>query len=126
MKCILCGKEFNGNNTKVAPVCSNACAHILEYWLEIMADTDKRIIIADNRCYRLRAEYDTNAGFRGFSGTRFYIRLDDGTEITTTNLWSIGKIPEVFQKELPNNARFIKPEAGKKYIVIYKNNGLQK
>ena len=126
MKCILCGKEFNGNNIKVAPVCSNACAHTLEYWLEIMVDMDKRIIIADNRCYRLRAEYDTNAGFRGFSGARFYIRLDDGTEITTTNLWSIGKIPEVFQKELPNNARFIKPEAGKKYIVIYKNNGLQK
>ena len=113
MKCILCGKEFNGNNIKVAPVCSNACAHTLEYWLEIMVDMDKRIIIADNRCYRLRAEYDTNAGFRGFSGARFYIRLNDGTEITTTNLWSIGKIPEVFRKERSHKAECIKIDVGK-------------
>ena len=126
MKCIMCGKEFNENNIKEAEVCSIACAHTLEFWLEITADTDKKIIIVDNRCYRLRAEDETNAGFRGFSGARFYIRLNDGTEITTTNLWHMGTVPEAFQKELPNNATFIKPEADKRYTVIYKNNGLQK
>lgn len=126
MKCIICGKEFDENNSKEADVCSIACANTLDFWLEKIANMNKMQIRINNRCYYLKAEDETNTGFRGFSGARFYIRLNDGAELTTTNLWFNGNIPEVFQKVLPNNAMFIEPEANKKYITIYKNNGLQK
>lgn len=51
---------------------------------------------------------DENAkGMRGFGGVKFRIKFNDGTVVTTTNLWHQGKIPTPLQNELPNNAIFV-------------------
>lgn len=46
-------------------------------------------------------------GGLGHGGHEFKIRLNDGTEITTRNLWAQGKIPEEYRPLLPDNAEFI-------------------
>ncbi len=43
----------------------------------------------------------------GMAGRRFDIRMPNGEEITTHNLWSQGIIPEHFRDRLPNNAEFM-------------------
>jgi hypothetical protein len=45
---------------------------------------------------------------KGFGGTEFHIRLEDGTEFRTDNLWYQGEMPDWFAKSWPNNAEFIK------------------
>jgi hypothetical protein len=45
--------------------------------------------------------------FRGFGGRRFVIRFMGGREVTTTNLWHQGEIPEHFRERLPDNATFL-------------------
>lgn len=57
--------------------------------------------------YFIGDEKGTNS-FRGFDGEKFRIKFHDGREVTTTNLWYNGKIPEEYMKELLDNAVFIK------------------
>lgn len=53
-------------------------------------------------------EEDGPFHFRGFGGKKFKIRFKNSKEITTTNLWYQGEIPDRFRDRLPNNAEFIK------------------
>jgi hypothetical protein len=43
----------------------------------------------------------------GFGGRRFDIRMNNGKEIMTNNLWYNGKIPENHREKLADNATFI-------------------
>ena len=51
---------------------------------------------------------DDNSSFRGFDGSLFTIKFDDGTIVTTKNLRYNGNIPAEFVKDFPNNAEFIR------------------
>lgn len=66
---------------------------------------DHEFAIIDGKHYRIGPE-DAPAYFRGFGGDKFVIKFHDGTEVITTNLWYQGEIPDVFKKDMPNNADF--------------------
>jgi hypothetical protein len=43
----------------------------------------------------------------GFGGTEYRIRMHDGREISSNNLWTQGDIPEHFRDRLQDNAEFL-------------------
>lgn len=52
-------------------------------------------------------ESNRQYGGLGHGGREFKIRLHDGREIITRNLWAQGKIPAEYREVLPDNAVFI-------------------
>ena len=48
-----------------------------------------------------------NTSFLGHSGREFNIRMNDGTEIFTNNLWCGGSIPDNHRNILCDNAVFV-------------------
>ena len=66
----------------------------------------QKVARIDGRHYVIGSEDDT--GFRGFSGHEFKIKLNNGEEIITKNLWHQGSIPEELKEILIDNAEFIK------------------
>lgn len=44
---------------------------------------------------------------KGFSGAKVTIKFSDGRIIKSSNLWYQGDIPEVFKKEMPDNAELV-------------------
>jgi hypothetical protein len=54
---------------------------------------------------------EDSKAMRGFGGVKYTIRFFDGREVTTTNLWSQGEIPEEIRElYLPDNAEFVEDE----------------
>jgi len=54
--------------------------------------------IANGEHYVIEPDGDKNyQGFVGFSGAEFNIRFNDGTLVTSHNVWYQGKIPEAFR-----------------------------
>lgn len=49
----------------------------------------------------------TYSGFLGHGGRIFNIKMNDGREFTTNNLWCGGDIPEHFRELIPDNAIFL-------------------
>ncbi len=64
--------------------------------------------IIDGTHYVIGDEDSKETYFRGFGGAKFHIKFNDGTEITTTNLWYQGVPSEHFKDKFPNNAEFIR------------------
>jgi len=54
-------------------------------------------------CYRDFKDESYTDGFQGFGGRTFSIKMKDGTELTTDNLWCQGRIPARFRDQLPDN-----------------------
>lgn len=107
MKCIICGKEIEKSKYTNAILCSSKCFDI-HYWNEKVEVKDNpRIARINGEQYYIDDENSTSS-FRGFGGAKSKIRFFDGREITTTNLWYNGKIPDSHIELLPNNAEFIK------------------
>jgi hypothetical protein len=59
-------------------------------------------IIAAGTHYAAGGETNEPARWRGFGGRRFLIRFNDGRELTTTNLWCQGRIPEGLIAKYPD------------------------
>lgn len=77
-------------------------------WLEIVAARNNPThVVVDGDRYHI-ADEKAGKHFRGFGGSRFYIRFHDGREVVTTNLWSSGTVPPFFRDRLPDNAVFVK------------------
>ena len=110
MKCVICGKEIEKSQYTNAVLCSSKCFN-KHFWLEIIAEKDKHIII-DGKCYCDGGNVDepNHHMFLGFSGRRFWIRFKDGSTLTTNNLWYQGEIPDEFRGELPDTAEFYVPD----------------
>ena len=107
MKCIACNKEIGKSSYSNAVLCSSECFSI-NFWNEIVQEKeDPNTVIVDGKCYYIGSESDSS-GFRGFGGAKFKINFFDGREITTTNLWRRGAIPETHKELLPDNAEFVK------------------
>ena len=86
-----------------------------DYWpARVRFRNEPYSIRIDGVQYILGDEEPNNSRFRGFGGRLFKIRFHDDREISTTNLWYNGKIPEEYKKELWDNAVFICAD-GKKY-----------
>lgn len=113
--CRICGKQFSSSVYGHINVCGMEC-HRKLFWLEIIAERDKHIVI-DGECYYLdrnNLNGHDRAGFKGFSGKLFRIKFNNGEIIETTNLWYNGKVPEEFRGYLNDEAVFVKKEVGEK------------
>ena len=105
MKCQVCGKEIDKSKYSNGIICSPECFE-RNFWLEKIRNKDQYIIV-NNEIYAI-GEEDSKSIFRGFGGANYIIKFFDGAEVSTTNLWYCGEIPEEFRDQLPDNAVFIK------------------
>ena len=106
MKCEVCGKEIEQSSYSHATLCSTECFND-HYWMQRVNRKDVPTqVVADGCVYQIGDE-NSNSSFRGYDGRKFVIEFFDGRKVTTTNLWSNGKIPERFRALLPDNAKFI-------------------
>jgi len=82
------------------------CEHFRE--VKEVSERDKNRVIIEGNSYHIEPDR-ANDYFKGFGGHQFkIIRDDDPTNIITTrNLWHQGEIPEVWKKDIPNNAKFV-------------------
>jgi hypothetical protein len=74
------------------------------------------IVIVNNNWYTIsdepsaealkRARASTYGNSLGYGGARFDIEFDDGTTVTSHNLWHGGKIPPKYRDYITNNAKF--------------------
>ncbi len=84
-----------------------SCNHWRE-WIERAERGDARIVRVGNVHYHIGDEKpDSPRHCRGFDGARWVVRFPDGRQVTSTNLWCQGNIPEHFQGRLPDNAEFV-------------------
>ena len=112
MKCKECGKEIEfhwiedkNNRLKELQLCFTC-----DFWIEhIQRDktVDNTFVINGWHYIVGREDKGDRYEFRGCGGSKFVIKAHDGREITTTNLWVQGEIPQHFRTRLPDNAIFI-------------------
>lgn len=69
-------------------------------------DNPARRAVIDGKHYLIAPETTHPHDFRGHGGRTFIIEFFDGRTVTTTNLWSQGRIPPKWREKFPDNARF--------------------
>lgn len=105
MNCIICGKEIEKSSFSHKVICSSECFHI-DFWNEQIEDkNNSKSVRVNGEQYHIGSEH-SNPSFRGFGGAKYKIKFFDGREVTSTNLWYNGKIPESFKDSLLDNAEF--------------------
>ena len=83
-----------------------------EFWQDRIAkdaEYPEEVAIIQGHHYVIGGEKEFTGfgrGVRGFSGRKFQIKFFDGRVVTTTNLWTQGRIPPKFRHQLPDNAEF--------------------
>ena len=107
MKCVICKKEIEKSSFSNDILCSTECFHTHLWDERVAAGYNPNIVRIDGVQYYIGKE-NIKSSSRGFGGTKFIIKFNDGREVTTTNLWHNGKIPESHKRLLPDNAKFIK------------------
>lgn len=111
MICSICGKEFNKVHyiTPFNDVCCSDC-FVEKLWRireEDYLNGSPYIIINGSLYTDGGYKKNEKSCYLGHSGRTFNIKMNDGTEIFTNNLWSGGEIPEKHRKILSDNAIFI-------------------
>lgn len=110
-KCCICGKEFEKAQwyKPFDMVCSSECFDEQLWQIREKDHLDTPFIIIDGTMYSDGGyvEKPTRTDFLGHDGRLFNIKMNDGTEIKTNNLWCGGNIPENHRKILCDNAEFI-------------------
>ena len=112
MKCKICGEEFDSSyyykDTEKAMNEHQMCFGC-NFWREkIEQDAQQpphKVAIIDGVHYYIDDE-NVVSKFRGFDGNKFEIHFNDGTKVTTTNLWCQGDIPPEWRQHFPDNAKF--------------------
>lgn len=112
IECCICGKEFDKPHyyEPFADVCGSNCfGEKLWRIREQQYLNGSPFIIINGRLYT-DGGYVKNpesTSFLGFGGEHFNIRMNNGTEIFTNNLWHGGDIPENHREILCDNAVFV-------------------
>lgn len=105
MKCKICGQEVP--DYRVFP--KEGVCYDCDFWSKkVKSDKTEepyRVVIINGTHYYIGDE-DSQSGFRGFGGAKFYIEFNDGTKVETTNLWCQGEIPSLWREKFPDNAKF--------------------
>jgi len=111
VKCKKCGEVDNLHYSKEVEedLMRRELCFTCGFWDDIAQTKDYADSVRiDGTQYHIgREEYKYSNEFRGFGGRIFHIKFNDGREITTTNLWCNGTIPENFKDILQDNAIFM-------------------
>ena len=109
MKCVVCDKEIIESRFSHKVICSDECFYI-DFWNDKVKIKDNiHTVRIDGRHYHIGNENSkSTSSLRGFGGDKFTIKFFDGREVSTTNLWHNGTIPESHRKLLPDNAEFVR------------------
>ena len=112
MKCKECGKEirfsygeYRNEELKTEKLCFDC-----DFWVGyIKRDKTKKDALVINGWHYIVGDEDEpgKKDWRGCGGSKFTIKAFDGREITTTNLWVQGEVPNRFRSRMPDNAVFI-------------------
>jgi hypothetical protein len=87
------------------------CTHWLARVRALSSPHADSIVVSQSwNLYSIGAENRSENGFRGFGGTKWIVRFNDGRTLRTSNLWSTGVVPEVFRERLPQNAELVAVE----------------
>lgn len=110
--CSICGKEFEEPRyyKPFEDVCSSECFGEKLWRVREEEYLSGKPFIIINGCLYTDGGYvknPSNTSFLGFAGRKFNIKMNDGTEIFTNNLWSGGDIPENHREILCDNAVFV-------------------
>lgn len=111
MICVICGKYFEKLHygKPFEDVCSSDCfsEKLWKMREEEYLNGEPYIIINGNLYSDGGYRKNENPSFLGFGGRRFDIKMSNGTEFFTNNLWHGGEIPENHRKILSDNAVFV-------------------
>ena len=112
IKCTICGKEFDKThyNKPYDDVCGSECFHEKHWRLTEQRYLDgATFIIINGHLYTDGGHKSNprNTSFLGHAGREFKIKMNDGAEIFTNNLWHGGEIPEHHREILCDNAVFL-------------------
>lgn len=108
MKCKICGKEFNRSDSGYGhmSICSTECL-IVDFW---NSNLDEKAIIINGVCYHDGGNKPRGySGFLGHGGRVFRIRMNDGREFSTNNLWYNGEVPK--ERNIKDNAVFVRMDS---------------
>lgn len=111
MICSICGKEFDKShyNIPFGDVCDSECFNekLWRMTEEDYLNGHQYIIINGNLYSDGGYKKNERSSFLGYGGREFNIKMNDGTEIFTNNLWHGGNIPENHREILCDNAVFV-------------------
>jgi hypothetical protein len=109
MKCPTCNKELGTESfisSDIRSMKEDGECFECAIWRERLPLVGKpNIAIIDGTFYTIGDEKSKDP-FRGFGGDKFVIHFKDGRQVTTTNLWCGGEIPEYWKSHFPDNADF--------------------
>ncbi len=109
--CCICGREFEKPQycSPYNDVCNGKCFGEKLWRIREKEYLDGRPFIIINGCLWTDGGYkqNTRSSFLGCAGREFTIKMNDGTEIFTNNLWCGGDIPENHREILADNAVFV-------------------
>lgn len=110
MRCKVCGKEENPNNyvnSWKEQLLHHKMCHSCNFWRNRLEEDSNlpphTAVMIDGTHYIIGPDDDY---FRGFGGSKFQIKFNDGTRIVSTNLWCQGKPSPEWTAKFPNNAVF--------------------
>ena len=111
MICGICGKEFEivRYGKPFEDVCSSECFCEKLWRIREKEYLDGKSYIIINGSLYTDGGYKKNErrSLLGHSGREFNIKMNNGIEIFTNNLWNGGKIPENHRDILSDNAIFV-------------------
>lgn len=110
MKCKICGaEETPGIFSNEKELEEHQMCFKCNFWREMLEEDkyrpDHTVCMINGTHYVIGSE--SNSVFRGFGGAKFEIQFNDGTRITTTNLWCQGNPSKEWIDKFPNNAKFV-------------------
>ena len=113
MKCSKCGKtkkelKYSKDYQQIMDL-KDWCFDCAFWCKRAKVDLHRSVIVESENgreAFFIGNENADERAFRGHGGRQFNIKFHDGREVTTTNLWHNGIIPEVWYAHLPVNAVF--------------------
>jgi hypothetical protein len=106
-KCKNCGKNEHNQyieETKEKLAENQLCFHC-DFWTDKI-NHPKAIVIDGCHYMDSGAVPENYRGFKGHGGRKFNIKMNDGREVITNNLWFQGDVPEKFKSKIPDNAKW--------------------
>lgn len=108
--CRICGETTQATYTdevKNEMVDQELCFTCLFWTKKVAEKNDPTHFVCNGDHYVIGPVVNYSLNCRGFGGRKFVIQFNDGRQVTTTNLWHQGKVPDRFISELPDTAIFI-------------------